>query len=379
MKTFINKISLIALLIIGAPSFATTIAVAPLKTFGVFTSPEVAAQLARIELVKLEKFAVLDRFDMAEVANPNEDGECYSKECLIDFGTKLGVDLIMSGSVDKLGNKIVVNLKLININSGELQKNQSCEFDDQESELGRMFQITLQKMFELPVDPELEKRLTFNNDPVTSNDIGRINNSGPRMGGAYVYGDLNEFFTRDEDWGGLGIQPITTNIGYQFEVQYVGTEKFSALFEFIPTFTGLEQGQFIPSVSVLNGFRWGKSGWEFAFGPGLGISKSSRGFFDSNGIYGPENKFWSEKEFISAGHQTASIEENEYETSRILDKNGDLRFSTRWILAAGRTFRFGALNVPVNVFWSSQKGGGMIGSSIGFNIIRQKKEINSNY
>ena len=55
---------------------------------------------------------------------------------------------------------------------------------------------------------------------------------------------------------------------------------------------------------------------------------------------------------------------------------GDFKLSTRWIMAFGRTFSSGALNIPVNVFYSSVKKGGMLGMSVGFNITRSKKTIN---
>jgi hypothetical protein len=47
-------------------------------------------------------------------------------------------------------------------------------------------------------------------------------------------------------------------IGYQIEGQYVGTDNFSALVEGIFNISGLEQSNFIPSISLLNGFRFGK-------------------------------------------------------------------------------------------------------------------------
>jgi len=45
-------------------------------------------------------------------------------------------------------------------------------------------------------------------------------------------------------------------------------------------------------------------------------------------------------------------------------------------MAVGRTFQSGALNIPVNIYYSSQKGGGMAGISLGFNVTRKKTNIN---
>ncbi len=55
------------------------------------------------------------------------------------------------------------------------------------------------------------------------------------------------------------------------------------------------------------------------------------------------------------------------------DKNGSLKLSMTWLVAFGRTFRSGSLNIPVNVFYSSQGKGGLLGLSLGFNLQNAKK------
>ena len=125
-----------------------------------------------------------------------------------------------------------------------------------------------------------------------------------------------------------------------------------------------------------SGFRFGKAGWEFAFGPSFGLARTSTGFFDHEGIYDPTRygKYWTRDELGNAGfdNSASALEENGYFYKKTLDKRGDYKFSTKWIMAVGRTFKSGALNVPVNVFYSSIKKGGMVGLSVGFNITRKK-------
>ena len=361
---------------INLTSTAQTIAVAPIKTYGLFAGTEIATKLTCLELVKLNKYAVLDGFDILEISNPEKYDSCFGKTCLIEYGKELNVDYIVSGNIDGLGNKIVVNLKIINVNEGTIGQTKSMEFDNQESELQRMIGIVLQSMHGITPDPVLLKSLEFKNEPITSTNVGRVNNSGPRMGFAYTTGDMNEFLTRPENEGGLDMVPFVSNLGYQFEGQYVGTENFSALFECLVMFTGLEQGKFIPSVSLLNGFRFGKNGWEFAFGPSFTLSKTSQGFFDTGNHYGTENKYWSEEDFEFDDVNDGLMTEHGYAFTENLDARGDVKLSTRWIVGFGRTFKSGALNVPVNIFYSSQKGGGMLGLSVGFNVTRAKKSIN---
>ena len=377
MKT-IKIIFILTLSLFTSVCFSQSIGIAPIKTFGVYATPETAATIARLELVKLEKYQVLDRFDMYEIENIDSFQTCYGKSCLIEYGKLLHVDYLLSGSIDGLGSKIVITLKLIDVKGERIIKTQTAEFNNQEVEIQRMMGIVIQEMHDIVPDPILKKQLIYNNEVITSNSIGRVNNAGPRMGLAYTVGTVYEFVTRDELYGGLGIAPVVSNIGYQFEGQYVGTENFSAIFECLVNFTGLEQGQFIPSVSFLNGFRFGRQGWEFAFGPSFGVSKSSVGFFTTNAnlLGDTEAHYWSQSEFENSTYAETPIESYGYEFARHGDARGRLDLNTRWLMGFGRTFQSGALNIPVNIYYSSQKGGGMAGVSIGFNITKKKTTIN---
>jgi hypothetical protein len=379
-------ISITFVLMISFMGLSKSIGVAGINTYKVFVSPETASQLVRLELIKIGDYSVLDRFDMEEISDPAKYKDCFAKNCLIEFGKELKVDYVMSGSIDKIESKIVITLKLLDIKEEKVVKTSSMEFADNEPEIQRMIGIMVKKMHGKQVDPELQKRLQFENEVITSNNIGRINNSGPRIGLAYGFGAIGEFFERESTRGGLEIFPVVSSLGYQFEVQYVGTEKFSALFEFIPLLLGLEQGQFIPTVAVMNGMRWGDAGWEFAFGPSFGISKVSYGFFDNYtdpsgnivGIYDTDNpgRYWTTSDLSNNGFDPEGYRENGYYMERFGDSRGDVVLSTRWIMAFGRTFRSGALNIPVNAYVSTMKGGGMVGLSMGFNITRSKKSVN---
>jgi hypothetical protein len=58
------------------------------------------------------------------------------------------------------------------------------------------------------------------------------------------------------------------------------------------------------------------------------------------------------------------------------DKDGSKKLATSFLIAFGRTFQAGSLNIPVNAFYSSQKGGGFVGVSMGFNVQKSKQPIN---
>ncbi len=354
-----------------------SVAVGPIKTAGVDYTIEQASTLTRFEIIKIGKYNVLDKFDMNELKESSNYLECFGRDCLIEYGKKLKVDYMIAGNIDNLGSKIVINLKLISIQDEVIVKNKSVEFMPKDDELQRMLGIVVMEMHDIVPDLEVKKRLVFNNDPIITNNVGRAKNWGPRVGVAGAGGSVYEFFSRPKDQGGLDIQPIVTTLGFQFEVQYVGTDKFSALFEFIPTLVGLEQGQFIPSVLVLNGLRVGDSGWEIAFGPSIGLNKTSRGFFDTENAYGlGDNYYWTQDEYYTAGYNDKNLAAAQYEFRRYTDARGPVVLTTKWVIAIGRTFRSGALNVPVNIFYSSQKKGGLLGLNIGFNITKSTQNIN---
>jgi hypothetical protein len=67
-----------------------------------------------------------------------------------------------------------------------------------------------------------------------------------------------------------------------------------------------------------------------------------------------------------------------YGFEKNFDRRGEKALATTFLIAFGRTFQAGALNIPVNLFYSSQKGGGYIGINMGFNVQKSKQPINKN-
>jgi hypothetical protein len=374
-----------------------TIAVANPNVNSLTQKPAILAKMIRLELIKMAKYKVYDEFDMADAlkTNPEFTTDCYGQNCLVKLGKELNVDYVLCGSFDGLGNKIALTLKIVDVKNKTIFKSSVKEFDNQELEVQRMIEILLKEMHGVEVPKEINDRLAFKNELITSNNIGKINNSGPRIGVAYLLGSMNEFATRPESQGGLDIFPAVSMIGYQLEGQYVGTENFSALVEGIFNVSGLEQGQFIPSVTIMNGFRFGSSGWEFAFGPGFSVKKTSNGFFDTENKFGTDNRYFSsgdwyqyasdaygnDPQYLVNGYFIAP-EPSKFSDDYNFDKKfGDARgstsISTMFVFAFGRTFRAGALNIPVNLFYSSQKNGGMAGINVGFNVQKSKRTINN--
>lgn len=336
-------------------------------------SKEIVAKLIQIELIKLDEYRVFDEFDMKEATDSDERflTDCYGKNCLIDLGAQLGAEYIVSSSILVYGGKSVITMKFIEVKTGEIYKSDVREFIEDNKEVQRMMRLMVREMHGIKVHTEDLARIKYDDQPIIKNNVGRVNNNGPRVGYSFFTGDLAEFASRPEDQGGLDIFPSATLIGYQLEKQYIGTENFSALGEVLLMVSGLEKGHALPSLTLMNGFRFGKAGWEIAFGPGFGLKKVSDGFFDTEGIYGNAGDYWSMSEFRNSSHYSYELNNQPgYDISEHLDNNGSTKLNTRWVMAFGRTFRAGGLNIPINIFYSSMKNASMIGMSVGFNVVK---------
>lgn len=353
-----------------------SIAVALPNIENIDVSREIVAKLILIELIKIDNYKVYDEFDMKEAMQKNSkfQDNCYGKNCLSELGKEIKADYILSSSLLSYGNRIVVTMKIMDIETTQVVKTNVMEFVDQKEEIQRMMRMLIRHMHDIEVNPETMGKIAYDNKPVVKTDVYKIDNTGPRIGYSLFSGELQEFALRDRRTGGLDIFPGATMIGYQFEKQYIGTENFSALGEVLLTVSGLEQGIAIPSITFMHGIRFGKSGWEIAFGPGFGLAKKSEGFFDTEGIYGAKDAYWTIDEFRkSPFYDQEQQNEPAYGVNEYMDsRSKTFRLNTRFVLAAGRTFQFGALNVPINIFYSNMRKSGMIGLSVGFNILQNK-------
>jgi hypothetical protein len=152
-----------------------------------------------------------------------------------------------------------------------------------------------------------------NNQQVPPRPKKEINLSGPRFGLTMLSpGNVAALAEKE-----IFLQRSTvTQFGWQFEKRlYTNDDGLSALTEFVPLISGLEQGVTLPSLNWLVGIRTA-TGTEFGIGPnitpvGVGL-----------------------------------------------------------VVAAGVTVRSGALNIPLNVAVASSKSGMRVSIMTGFNIRR---------
>lgn len=352
-------------LLIGQPEVKQSepkesIAVINIDAQGLSIKMPLVTSLATLELEKLDLYEVIDKFDVSITMKKNslDVSIPYGKTQLIQIGTLLNVDKILSGSVEKYGSKIIVILRLIDVKSKSIIKSDVMEYIDQEENIQEMMRISIRNIVGLENDKNFVDMLSNFNPPLV-NGKSKINLSGPRFGGTMTFGTTGERMQAPKNVGGFNMYPVSSTFGYQHEVQFISAGDFQALFEVIGSLNALESGNFIPSVTVLNGFRFNKIGIEFGIGPVFRVAKLANGYYDASGQ-------WTLK---SDTDIPGIVYINQ------LDSRGNPTLSTGLIIAAGYTFKSGYINFPINIYVSPRKEGTVVGLLFGFNVANSKKKF----
>ncbi|MDB4088136.1 hypothetical protein N9544_00780 [Flavobacteriales bacterium] len=281
---------------------------------------------------------------------------CYSIQCLEKIGKLLKTDKMLSGYVERTRENVIISFREFDVKSGKITRSKSREYKNIPEQLKNMILITLQDMYLFDKDKQLDDYLTkleSRESPVNNPNVKRLNLSGVRMGVVHIFGENGDRLKESETVGGFDASSTLFQFGYQFERQYLNQGRVQGLFEFIPTITGLEQGLFLPSLTILHGLRDNKTGIEFAFGPTFGISKFSKGYY-------VEGEWKRSNEWNDSLPNTNDI------FTRI-DSRGDVQLTAGFLFGAGFSIKSGDLNIPVNAFVVMQKKSFRAGISFGFN------------
>ena len=358
MKKLILIIALATISTVNSFAQRSKVTVLNIDTKGINLDPIQMGGIVRMELDKLDTFEVMDRYDVNYVIEKNKLNvtDCYGKICLVETGKLIKTNKILTGSVEMVLKSYVVTLKLIDIQSESIEKTEIIEFLALPDELQTMVSVTINRMFDRKVDSILLERLTKkdNYESAVNNpneDVLHLN--GPRMGFIAFTGEQAKVLSEKESTGGYEAFPMMFQFGYQFEKQYLNGGNFQALFEFVPMITGLDQGKFFPSITVLNGLRNNINGWEIAFGPTFSFDKKARGYYE-NGKWHMENE-WNFPAF------------NPYEITKRTDSRGEVELTTNLVFTVGKTIKSGKLNIPINGFIIPTTTGCRFGISFGYN------------
>jgi hypothetical protein len=335
-----------------------TLAVLSIDTKNIQADNQAMTNLVMLELEKTDLFEIIDKYDVEEIMKKNGfDRNQFGKTALLEAGRILKTDKMLTGSCEKIGEKIILILKLLDSKTQTFEKTSVMEYLNLQVELQLMVRISINNLLGLPNDQNQVDLLVNYSQPVNSPKT-KMNLSGPRMGASYTLGEYGKRLSAEKSEGGYNMFPVISTFGYQLETQYLSSGDFQALLEFVGALNGLESGQIIPSATFMNGFRFNKSGIEFGLGPIFRMTKVAEGYYDDNG------KWTLADEFSLPTGKT--LEES-------IDNRGKEKLSTGLIVAIGKTFKSGYLNIPVNVYFTPRKEGTLIGLTFGFNTSRGRR------
>lgn len=327
--------------------------------------------MVRLELQKMDDYEVIDRYDMLDRLGDSlveRDGYiygygCYAQRCLLEAAAVLEADLMVSGSVERLGDKILINFKLIDAREKRLAETAIGEYILMPEEIEAMIRNTLYRLLGSDRQPPHWEEALGYYHTVEEPNVTRILNNGPRMGMAYLTGEMADRLQAPQDQGGYAANPYLLQVGYQYEWQYMSASKFQALIEVLGLVSGLEQSMFIPSVVVMNGFREEYFGFEIGFGPSIALRRVAEGYYRDGAWYLAHQ--WDERDADGFLLPRPPLQTR-------LDRRGEFQLFSRWVWTVGKTFRAGSLNIPINLYYSGGRNEQMYGISVGFNLQRRR-------
>ncbi|MCK4640300.1 MAG: PEGA domain-containing protein [Candidatus Marinimicrobia bacterium] len=134
MFNYMKKILLfvIAINIISLAQESVTIAVLKLRPSGIQESEaEILTDYVRSILVEMNLYQVVDRGKMNEILKEQEFqlSGCTSTECAVEVGELLGVQKMLTGSVGKFGKLFTIELRMINIETGRIEKSSRYNYE----------------------------------------------------------------------------------------------------------------------------------------------------------------------------------------------------------------------------------------------------------
>lgn len=374
MKTtnILIRIALIILIISGFIQFSSAqgaktkrkiLTVLNIDSQGTVYTPVQLGNMVRLEIDKLDTFEVTDRYDVAYLLEKNKlsISNCFGKICLVETGKSINSDKILGGSIEVYSNTTFVTLKLIDVATEMVEKTYIREYLNLPDEMQNIIRVSVREMFNLPNPAELVSQLTkpFNYETLINNpNKERLNLSGPRMGFIGLFGPVGKLFTSSKNVGGYdAAYPVLFQCGYQFEIQYLSEGNYSALFEILPMISGLDQSMVIPSLTFMNGLRNSINGWELAFGPSFNLSNMASVYMDGN-VQRLESEWNGE-----GLRPDFKVRE---------DSRGELKFRSMFIIAIGKSFKSGKMNIPVNVYAIPARDGIRVGISFGYNAKKNR-------
>lgn len=111
----------------------------------------------RSELLKTEKYAVMERNEMHKVLEEQnfQRSECVDQTCAVEAGQLIAVKKIVTGTVAKIGGIYTVNTKMLDVATGRIDKNIS---EDCDCPIERLLTETMQRIAYKMAGLEVEEK-----------------------------------------------------------------------------------------------------------------------------------------------------------------------------------------------------------------------------
>ena len=124
----------------AAGDSVVNIAVLDLEPRGGLSAEEILSLSDRLrgEFVETGKFTVLERSQMDQILKEQgfqQTGVCSDASCMVEMGQLLAVQKMVGGSVGKVGKVFSVNLKIIDVKTGRIEKQISDDYQCLKEEL----------------------------------------------------------------------------------------------------------------------------------------------------------------------------------------------------------------------------------------------------
>lgn len=126
---------ILILLIFASSLFATdkiAVAVNDLTAHNIGESEaSIISDRVRSELINTNKYRVMERGEMDMILQEQgfqESGMCTDASCLVEVGQMLAVEQIISGSIGLIGDMYTITLKVVNVESGEIEATGTVDY-----------------------------------------------------------------------------------------------------------------------------------------------------------------------------------------------------------------------------------------------------------
>lgn len=131
MRAFILLLLLLPFYLFSQDKIA--VAVNDLNGHGISESDtKIITERLRSELIKTDRFRVMERSEMDQILKEQgfqQSAACDDGSCLVEVGRLLAVSQLVGGSIGHIGEIYTMNLKIIDVQSGEILHSSSIDYE----------------------------------------------------------------------------------------------------------------------------------------------------------------------------------------------------------------------------------------------------------